>query len=264
MLFRSISFTSCTNEIAGTDIQEETGEKFTVNVTFPETPDTRLGFEDVVNVGFKVKWEEGDRLIAFNKLGIRAGIFNLVDGAGTSKATFEAHCAMKTGLYTFVYAPEHGVIKSTLAEMRNYLETLLLTQVGNGTTNHIKYGHGLEFETNYDGSGKIDDSLIDYTSCTYTFNIEPVAGAENKNIMTVIFYNGEERHELNVKNAPWNETVRVHMVGRVHKAEARTLKCYVITDDCDLVDGFYSQTIDVTEYENIAGRRYVNTLSNLK
>ena len=54
------------------------------------------------------------------------------------------------------------------------------------------------------------------------------------------------------------------MVGRVHKAEARTLKCYVITDDCDLVDGFYSQTIDVTEYENIAGRRYVNTLSNLK
>ncbi len=132
------ALTSCTNDDEPQVAQQE-GKKGYVEFTLSRGADTRTTYAANTDGGLDVKWSKDDKMVVFYKVGTTdeiVEVFDLVNGAGSTKATFaksDSQLAEKTGEVVIAYFPNYDSTKSTtenvldlstqkgtLAEMSNF------------------------------------------------------------------------------------------------------------------------------------------------
>ncbi|MBO4595492.1 MAG: hypothetical protein J5632_02635 [Bacteroidales bacterium] len=135
---------SCEKEIreseknAGEQTVTPAGKQITITATIPDTPETRVAFEQETG-NVKLTWETGDKIIIVDQNNVMdKQTFTLVSGDGEATATFSGTEPSNTSsVYTIFYAGNAEAYTTTDAvNNKSYADQV---QVGNGNTSHLAF-----------------------------------------------------------------------------------------------------------------------------
>ena len=135
---------SCEKEIresektAGEQTVTPAGKQITITATIPDTPETRVAFEQETG-NVKLTWEAGDKIIIVDEANLMdKQTFTLSSGAGEATATFSGTAPSNpSSTYTIFYAGNSEAYTTTDAvNNKSYADQV---QVGNGNTDHLAF-----------------------------------------------------------------------------------------------------------------------------
>ena len=259
------AFTSCTNEIEGTENIIDNEEKFELSVSFESQMDTRVTYDYVLGAGLIATWEAGDQIVAYNKLGIKVGSFLIDTGVGQNTARFKINKSfLLPGDYTFIYVPDDGIVKNTLIQQRAYIHGLILKQTGNDDAYHLRYGMQIEGEFSYKIGDEIATSQIKHKLGSFAVTlVPPTEEVKDEEIISLVVWNGLKRQEIKMNNIAWDQNILAHILIHPHEACERTITCFVNTvgKKNNSVVKTYKFT-RTTNKEHKAGKNYTLNANN--